>query len=396
MCAVTRTGALRVVHVDTERTWGGGERQVFELAVGLQALGHRCWVAARPAARLATSLAEAGVPVLGLSPRFEWDPAAAARLRALLRRTGADVVHAHAAHAVALAAMARARTPSCLVASRRVALPLRRNPLSRWKYARADRLIAVSEHVRRVLEAGGIASERISVVRSGVNLAGAPRRASTELLTDVGITGRPLAVMGSALIPPHKDPETFLVALRAARDAGVPVHGLLVGDGPLAAAARRACRRLGLEDVVRLAGFRPDAVELIAAADIAVLSSRDEGLGTTLLDAMVAGVPVVATAAGGVRELVRDGIEGLLTPVGDGGALGAAMVRVLREPALRASLVAAGRERVRHFSIARTVEGTLAAYRAAVSSVEPPGLSGSSLEGAACGRASAASAGEGA
>ena len=104
-------------------------------------------------------------------------------------------------------------------------------------------------------------------------------------------------------------------------------------------------------------------MELLAAADVAVLSSRDEGLGTTLLDAMAAGVPVVATAAGGVIEIVRDGVDGLLVAVGDGGALGAAIGRVLRDPALRRALSAAGRERVRQFSIDSTVEGTLAIYR---------------------------------
>jgi glycosyltransferase involved in cell wall biosynthesis len=115
---------------------------------------------------------------------------------------------------------------------------------------------------------------------------------------------------------------------------------------------------------VRLAGFRRDAVELLAAADVAVLSSRDEGLGTTLLDAMLAGVPVVATAAGGVPEVVRDGVDGLLVPVGDGVALGAAIQRVLREAGLGTALVAAARERVKQFSIERTVDGTLEVYRA--------------------------------
>ena len=373
MRALTCPEPLRVVHVDTERTWGGGQRQVFELATALRDLGHRCWVAARPDSRLAAALAGAGMPVLALAPRFEWDPLAVARLRSLLIRAGAQVVHAHTAHAVATAALASAGTPARLVASRRVALPLRRNPLSRWKYARVARLIAVSEHVRAVLEAGGIAPQRIAVVPSGLNLAWPARPAADAVLASLGVAGRPLAVMVSSLIPPHKDPETFLVAVRAARDAGVEVHGLLVGDGPLAGAARRARRRLGLEGVVRMAGFRADAVELLAAADVAVLSSRDEGLGTTLLDAMAAGVPVVATAAGGVRELVRHGIEGLLAPVGDGRALGAALVRVLREPDLRAALAAAGRERVRQFSSERTIAGTLAAYRAVVAGVEGPG-----------------------
>jgi L-malate glycosyltransferase len=356
--------ALRVVHVDTERGWGGGQRQVHALATGMLRRGHESWVMARPDSLLAAALARDGIPVVPLAPAFEWDPVAAGRLRALLRRVRADVVHAHAAHAVSLAALAVVGTRVPLLVTRRVALPLRRNPLSRWKYARPARFIAVSQRVRSVLRAGGVAAERISVVHSGVEVGRAAAPASAATLRALGVEpGRPLVVMVSALIPPHKDPATFLAAIAAVRDAGDDVQALLVGDGPLAAAANRLRSRLGLAGVVRLVGFRRDAVELLAAADVAVLSSRDEGLGTTLLDAMMAGVPVAATAAGGVTEVVRDGVDGLLVPVGDGAALGAAIGRLLREADLRAGLVAAARERVRQFSIDRTVEGTLDVYR---------------------------------
>ncbi len=355
---------LRVVHVDTERSWGGGQRQLHALAKGMQRRGHQTWVVARPQTLLAAALARDGVPVVPVAPAFEWDPMTVRRLRALLLRVRPDVVHAHAAHAVAVAALAAAGTPVPLLVTRRVALPLRRNPLSRWKYARPSRFIAVSERVRRALCADGIAPERVSVVRSGVDLRCPTARASVATLRSLGIVpGRPLVVMVSALVPPHKDPQTFLEAVAAARGSGSDVQALLVGDGPLAAATDRLRHRLGLASVVQLAGFRSDAVELLAAADVAVLSSRDEGLGTTLLDAMLAGVPVAATAAGGVAEVVRDGVDGLLVPVGDGAALGAAIGRVLGDAGLRAALAAAGRERVKQFSINDTVEGTLAIYR---------------------------------
>ena len=357
--------ALRVVHVDTERGWGGGQRQLHWLATGMQRRGHQSWVVTRPRTALAAALVRDGVPVVPLSPAFEWDPVAVARLRALLRHVRADVVHAHAAHAVAVAAAAVAGTSIPLLVSRRVALPLRRNPLSRWKYARADRFIAVSERVRSVLGSGGIAAARIVVVRSGIDVGHVAAPASAATLRALGIEpGRPLIVMVSSLVPPHKDPATFLAAIAALRLSNGDVQALLVGDGPLAGPAMRLGRRLGLERTVRMTGFRADADRLLAAADVAVLSSRDEGLGTTLLDAMAAGVPVAATAAGGVTEIVRDGVDGLLVPVGDGPALGAAIGRLLRDEGVRAAVVASARERVQQFSVDGMVEGTLAVYRA--------------------------------
>ncbi len=358
---------LRVVHVDTERSWGGGQRQVAWLAGRSAVRGCRSWVAARPSSDLAREVARLRVPVVPLSPAFEFDPLAAARLRAALLSVDADVVHAHAAHAVGVAALAAAGTRARLVVSRRVALPLRRNPVSRWKYAQARRFIAVSERVASILEAGGIPGDRIAVVRSGVDTGDRSARASAATLRALGVApDRRLVVMVSALVPPHKDPETFVEGVAAARAAGVDVQGLLVGAGPLRAAAERSRRRLGLEAGMVVAGFRRDALELLAAADVAVLASREEGLGTTLLDAMLAGVPVVATAAGGVREVVRDGIDGLLVPVGDGAALGAAIARVLRDARLRAALVSSGRQRVRRFSIERTVDDTVRECRAVV------------------------------
>jgi glycosyltransferase involved in cell wall biosynthesis len=372
-----REACLRVVHVDTERTWGGGQRQVHALALGLQRRGCRSVVAARPGTRLAAELTGAGVEVVPLAPAFEWDLLAVSRLRAVLRAARADVVHAHTGHAVALAAAASAGTGARLVVTRRVALPLRRNPLSRLKYGRAARFIAVSERVGRALRASGVARDRISVVRSGLDLTRAARRADGATLRAVGVDGtRPLVVMVSALVPPHKDPGTFVAAVAAVRDAGHAIHALLIGDGALAGATERARRAHRLENVLQLTGFRHDAVALLAAADVAVLSSRDEGLGTTLLDAMLAGVPVVATAAGGVVEVVRDGVDGLLVPVGDGAALGAAIVRVLRDGRLRAALASAGRERVQEFSIERTVVGTLEAYRALEASAAGSGVRG--------------------
>ena len=362
-----RVEPFRIVHVDTERTWGGGQRQLLLLATQLWGRGHQSWAAVRPGTQLAAELAEAGLPVVRLAPAVEWDPVAVHRLRTLLARVDADVIHAHSGHAVALAALASVGMRTRLVVSRRVALPLRRNPVTRWKYGRAARILAVSEHVREVLRAGGIPDSRIGVVRSGVDLARHTVPARGATLASLGVDPRrPLVVMVSALVPPHKDPDTFVAAVAAARAAGCDCQALLIGGGPQAREAERAGRRAGLNGALRLTGFRSDALELLAAADVAVLSSRDEGLGTTLLDAMQVGVPIVATAAGGVREVVRDGVDGLLAPVGDGPALGAAIARVLADRALGAALVVAGKERVRDFSIEHTAEATLRQYRVAM------------------------------
>jgi glycosyltransferase involved in cell wall biosynthesis len=358
---------LRSVHVDTERTWGGGQRQVAWLAEGLSRRGHGTWVLARRADEFRDRLRGTGVEVAALLPAWEWDPLAAWRIRSLARRVGADLVVAHAAHAAALAALGTAGTRTRLVITRRVAHALRRSPLSRWKYRRAALIVAVSERVRRALVADGLDPRCITLIRSGVDLRRPAVRADPATLAALGLDpGRPLAVMVSSLIPPHKDPATFLRAIAEVRRGRPDLQALLVGGGPLIDQARRARLALGLEDAARIVGHRDDAERLLAAGTVAVLSSRDEGLGTTLLDAMLWGVPVVATAAGGVREIVRHGVDGLLSDPGDAAALAANLRAVLDDDGLRKRLIAAGRERVRAFSSEEMVQRTLDAYRQAV------------------------------
>lgn len=358
---------LRTVHIDTERALGGGQRQVAWLAAGLARRGHPAWVLARLDGRFASRLEGTGVDVTRCAPVAEWDPVSVARIRALVRRTGADLVVAHAAHAAALAALATVGTEARLVVTRRVAHPIGRGGLSGWKHRRAALIVAVSERVREALLAAGADAARIRVVRSGVDLSRPAEPADEASLRAIGLDPhRPIAVMVSALVPPHKDPVTFVRALGEARRSRPDLQGLIVGGGPLERDARRAILQLGLGSSVRLAGHRDDAERLLAAASVGVLSSREEGMGTTLLDAMLWGVPVVATAAGGVTEVVRDGEDGLLSPPGDAAALGANLVTVLGDAALRGRLVASGRERVRRFSSERMVEDSLDAYRHAL------------------------------
>jgi glycosyltransferase involved in cell wall biosynthesis len=364
---VNARDTLRSVHVDTERTWGGGQRQVAWLAAGLVRRGHPTWVLARPTSGYAVELRGSGAPVLPLAPLAEFDLLAVGRIRALAKRVGADLLVAHAAHAAALAALATVGTDLRLVVTRRVAIPLRPNPLSRWKHRRAALIVAVSDRVRDALVADGLDARRIHVVHSGVDVRRPPYPADAETLRALGLRPeRPIAVMVSSLDPPHKDPLTFLRALAVARRSRPELQGLLVGGGRLLAESLRERAALGLDDAVSIAGHRPDAERLLAAGSIAMLTSRDEGLGTTLLDAMLWGVPVVATAAGGVREIVRDGVDGMLSPPGDAEALGCDLVRVLSEVDLRERLIASGRERAQAFSTERMVEGTIDAYRRAL------------------------------
>lgn len=356
------TQALRVVHVDTERGWRGGERQAFWLAERLVRLGHHSVMAVRPDEPLAAKAEEAKLPIVPLSPFSEMDILAAMTLRRAIIKEDADIVHAHSGHAVSLAALATMGTRARMVLTRRVSFPLKRNPASLWKYARADAMIAVCRATADALVASGIESARITVAYSGVDLTRVIPPAAPETLASLGVhTGAPLVVMVAALVG-HKDPLTFVRAMDVARRAVPRVQALMVGEGELRPQVEREIATLGLGDCVHLAGYRTDADSLMSVADVVALSSSDDGIGGVVIDAMSFGKPVAATAAGGIPEAVANGETGLLVPIGDATALGNAISKLLTDRELAAQMGANGIRRAPLFSIDNTVEKTLEVY----------------------------------
>ncbi len=354
--------ALRIVHVDTERGWRGGERQAFWLAERLARLGHHSVMAVRPGEPLAVKAAEAKLPIVALSPLSEMDVLAAMTLRRAIVNEDADIVHAHSGHAVALAALATLGTRARMVLTRRVSFPLKRNPASLWKYARADAMIAVCKATADSLVASGIESPRITVAYSGVDLTRVIPPAFAETIALLGVrTGAPLVVMVAALVG-HKDPLTFIRAMDVVRRAVRDVQALMVGEGELRPQIEREIATLGLGDCVHLAGYRTDADSLMSVADVVALSSNDDGIGGVVIDAMSFGKPVAATAAGGIPEAIADGETGLLVPVGDATGLGNAIARLLIDRELAALMGANGIRRALLFSIENTVTRTLEVY----------------------------------
>ncbi|MEP6492320.1 MAG: glycosyltransferase family 4 protein [bacterium] len=357
---------LRVLHVDTERGWRGGERQALWLALELARRGHTSVLAARVGEPLADRASAAGLPVADCSPLSELDLLAAWRLRRLIRAWQIDVVHAHTAHAIAVAALATTRTVVPLVVSRRVDFALRDNAGTRWKYGRAAAIIAISRAVAAVLERSGIAAEQIRVVPDGVDVARVVTPASREALASLGVPESVPLVVQVAQLVGHKDPVNFVRAMARARELVPQLHGLLVGDGPLRADVEREIHAANLDGVVHVAGYRQDADALLASADVVCLSSREEGMGSVLLDALAFGVPIAATRAGGIPEVIIDGQCGVLADARNPTALGDAIARLLMDGALNARVRANGPVRAAEFSVERMADRTLRIYEEVV------------------------------
>jgi phosphatidyl-myo-inositol dimannoside synthase len=356
---------LTILYLDINTEWRGGQRQLLWMGEGLRRHGGRPIFALRTGVPLAARARATGIEVIAIDPLISgWGPWTVLRLRSIIRREHVSIVHAQSGHTMSLAALAAAGTRARIVFARRVTTPLRDNRPTRWKYARADRLISVSRAGVEGLLRAGVDPARVRVVPSGVPLEPSAIPATTELLETFGVpVGAPLAVMVASLSA-AKDPATFVRAIVVARREVSNLHALLVGDGPLRTALAAQIAALGLEGIVHLTGFRTDPESLESAAGVVVLSSRSlEGTPGVLLDALVLGKSIVATKVGGVPEVIEDDQSGLIVPIGDAEALGRAIARVLLDTQLSNRLSAGARSRAPMFSIERTVDRTMEVYR---------------------------------
>lgn len=353
---------VRVVHVAAGREWRGGQRQVLLLTRELARLGSiEQVVVTGQGSELARRLHGNGVPVrevrwtAGLDPRVI--PATIGELRA-----GGSVLHAHDAHAVTLAGIAAWVSGKPFVATRRVDFHLRR----RGFWGRAAKVIAISRAVAGVLLADGIGIGRVTIVPSGIDLDEARSAAPLGVRERLGLpAGATIAANVAALVG-HKDHATLLRAAELLRETVPMLHWVIAGEGPLRPVIERLRDELGLAGRVHLLGQIPDPVRLIADADLYVMSSSQEGLGTSVLDAMALGIPVASTAAGGLPDMLADG-GGLLVPPGDFAALADAIRRVLTDSTLRAALIGRANTAVERFTARRMAEDVVSVYRSCAS-----------------------------
>jgi glycosyltransferase involved in cell wall biosynthesis len=371
--AAGRAARVRVLHVNTERTWRGGEQQVLYLLRGLRAAGLEQELLCQPEGVLAARAREQGVEVWLRRMRGEVDLPAALAIARRIRERRFDVVHMHTSHAHTLGvlgAMLAGRPRPRTVISRRVDFSIHRRPLldfSRQKYTwGVDRILCVSETIRRVLLADGLPAPLLGVVHSGIDLSrfqDVPDRAH-DYRREFGVPRDGSLVLNVAHCADHKG-QRYLVAAAPAVLARHPGARLVIaGDGEVLGDLKAQAAELGVADHVLFPGFRTDVPALLRAADVFCFPSHFEGLGTSVLDALAMRRPVVSTTAGGIPEMIESGVHGLLVPPRDPGALAAALSWMLEHPQEAAAMGAEGRRRVeREFTCERTAQRTLEEYR---------------------------------
>lgn len=363
---------MRLLLVVDSLNVGGAERHVVSLASALVQRGHRVTLACSVEGALAPLAEQAGVlvrPLLRHLVKRRFSPTFVGKLARFLRQSQFDLVHAHMYASVLASASALLGTGIPLVITEHSQANWRSRYArlcSQWSYQRATHIIAVSKEIRRRLsEQDGVPHERISVIMNTPSPM-PERHMRTRPDLPVSLEDGPLVGV-VARLQAEKGVEYFLEAAAIILQYVPHVHFLVIGDGPLRRELQEHADLLGVRERVHFLGFRMDAQALIGLLDVLVVPSLSEGTPLVTLEAMAAGVPVVASAVGGIPEQIRHHCEGLLVPSRDAATLADAVLQLLQDPLWAQKLGEAGRQRsLSHFSFAKMVEETEAVYHAAL------------------------------
>jgi len=347
-------------HLDGERGFRGGERQLLYLAAALRARGRRNVVYARSGEELWSEARRQG---------FETRPLSLFGLLRDARREGA-VIHAHTGRTAGFGiAAAAAGVP--FVAHRRVDFPVG-FVAARMKYGLAGKTVAVSNAIARVLEESGVGDANVAVIPDGLPVTAEeaawtqtdaaryrpPKPAEKEscrraLAAELGIDPTLAWVGNLAALVPHKDHDTLLAAAVVVLLKRPRTRFLIAGRGPEEARLLESIKRMGLLGRVLLIGHRHDPVPVLKALDVYAQSSWGEGMGSVLIEAAACGVPIAATTAGGIPEVVESGATGLLARPRDPEALAAAILELADDRARAERFAAEGRKRLPRFGLTR-------------------------------------------
>jgi glycosyltransferase involved in cell wall biosynthesis len=355
---------VKIAHIEAGRHAYGGPRQVQCLLDGLAARGVDNVLVCPPEQPLAGAVTSARVVTVSMGG--DHDLGLAPRLARVLAAEAPDVVHVHSRRgADSFGGLAAGLAGVPAVLTRRVDSREPRFWL-RLKCRPYAAIVAISHAIAADLARAGLGTHRLRVIPSAVDTTRfRPDPAARARLAErFSLRPNELALGLVAQLIERKGHRFAFDAVAALAERGAPIRLICFGRGPLEAELRTVVRARGLDDRIVFAGFEPDMARWLPGLDALVHPVRREGLGVAVLEAMSAGLPVVAAAAGGLVDVIEDGRDGLLVPAGDATAIATALERLLKDQDLRERLGQAARQRVsRDFSIDAMTNAYAALYR---------------------------------
>ena len=358
----------RILHIIPTLDRGGAEKQLVLLAQGMKQQGmdvHVC-VLTRDGPYSA-ELRQAEVPVTVIGKRVKFDPVALWRLTKHVKTLRPDLVQTllFAGNSYGRWAAWQAGVPH-IVGNERCVDSWKRwheFAIDRWLAKRSQKIVVNSPGVLDFYERYGIPREKLCLIPNAVEPAMASTKTRHELLAQLGVPAHAHLLGCVARLWPQKEIKVLMIAAEILRSADYEVHLVVMGDGPLRAKLEKFSQQLEMEERIHFLGARNDVADWLPHFSALCLSSRYEGQPNCILEAMSAGIPVVASDIPGVRDMVVDGQTGFLAPVGDQVAFAKAIKKLLDDESLRHSMGQAAQEKVIHeFTVEKMVNRYVELY----------------------------------
>lgn len=355
---------INVLHISTPMSWRGGEQQLAYLAEELKEKVEQFFIC-RTGSEMELFCFENEFTCFSIPTSVLKIFENAALIKRICKNYKIDVIHTHDSKAHTLAFVASTlgnKTP--IVVSRKVDFPIAQSYLSKKKYNSTNiaRLIAVSEEVKNIVQKGIEKPEKITVIYDGVDTKW-ESGIKPDLYDRFEIERGKKIIGNVSALAPHKDYFTWVDTAEKLLSKRQDLHFLIIGLGPMQAKIAAYIKQKGLENAISMTGFIPNAKTLIAGFNVFFMSSETEGLGSSILDAFVRKVPVVATSAGGIPEIVKNEETGLLASPKDAQGLADAIERILADQVLREHIIRNAEQWVQNFDYRKMAAKTLEIYQ---------------------------------
>lgn len=356
----------KILHVSTPKSWRGGEQQLAYLYEELAAKGVEQYIICRKGGELAERGKKKGWNIIESPKRTAIDPLFARKIKSVCKRKGIDLIHTHDSHAHSFAVIAASlfgnKTP--IVVSRRVDFAISKSSVKKYNHKNVKRILCVSDAIKNLTAPDITDQSKLKTVHSGIDLSRFPfeKKDCEKLRSEYNIP-QDLPLIGNvAAIAPHKDYYTFINTVEELVNRGVKAKFLIIGTGPMLLEIKEYGAEKGLHDHLIFTGFRDDIPEILPELDIFLITSETEGLGTSVIDAFACKVPVVATRAGGIPELVKHEFSGLLANVKDHCELANQVERILNQEIESNKIIEGQQDILTGFTKTATAEKTLKEY----------------------------------
>ena len=357
---------LSVLHVATARSWRGGEQQVAYLVAELAKKNIRQFVLCTAGSPMEEHCMKNRIDFFTSRKNSSIDISYAKKLKEICSLNDINLVHTHDSHAHTFAVMAALfGNRASIIVSRRVDFKVSGGPFSKFKYNHplVKRILCVSEKIKTLTLPAVKDPLKLVTVHSGIDFSRFINKKSQQVLhKEFNLSANAKLIGNVAALAPHKDYVTFVKTVALLKPSLPDAYFLIIGEGDERSKIEKLIAELSLGDRVIMTGFRTDIAEILPELDIMLITSETEGLGTAILDAFACRVPVVATAAGGIPEIVIHEKSGLLASVGDTAGLAAAVVRLMGDDSLRTTLINGATSHLEHFTKEATATKTLIEY----------------------------------